>query len=140
MLVTNDSTNGDEIAIDAKTVIYQGKFVRFWQRRLADVPNQNGVTNSFYYESVDCSQRVFRFHKDLYLDRAGKIVNQSVGDSPLQTVVPGSVGEQVYQLVCQSVDPNSVVTRAQLDALTRARQTNADMINKSMQDAAKLFH
>jgi hypothetical protein len=145
MSIGNDSTNGDEIDIDTRTAIYQGSFVRFWQRRVASVPNQNNVSISLNYQSVDCGRGVYRFHKDLYLDRSGNIINQAVGDSPLQNIVPGSVGQMVYQLVCQpitsqSTDPNSVVVQAQLEALTRARQTNTQMLDSTMRNTANLFH
>lgn len=147
MLVGNDSTNGDQIDIDTRTSVYQGNFVRFWQRRVTSVPKQNNVSISLNYQSIDCGRGVYRFHKDLYLDRLGNVVDQAVGDSQLQNVVPGSVSQIVYQVVCQpitsqSTDSSSAVVQAQLEALTRARRTNAEeaeIVNNAMLNAAKLF-
>ena len=145
ILVGNDATNGDQIDIDAKTFIRQGNFVRFWQRRVTSVPKLNNISISLNYQSLDCGKGVYRFHKDIYLDRSGNVINQTEGDSQLQNVVPGSVGQMVSQVVCQSsasqsTDSSSAIVQAQLEALTRARQTNAEMLNNTMRNTANLYH
>jgi hypothetical protein len=144
ILVGNDATNGDQIDIDAKTFVRQGNLVHFWQRRVTSVPKLNNISISLNYQSLDCGRGVYRFHKDLYLDRSGNVINQTEGDSQLQNVVPGSVGQMVSQFVCQSrassaTDPNSMIVKAQLEALERGREANAEMTRKSMESAAKLF-
>jgi hypothetical protein len=145
ILVGNDATNGDQIDIDAKTFIRQGNFVRFWQRSSNTIPKLNNVSISLYYRSIDCGRGVYRSHKYVNLDLSGNVVNQTVGDTPLQNVVPGSVGQMVSQFVCQpitsqSTDSSSAIVQAQLEALTRARQTNAEMLNNTMRNTANLYH
>jgi hypothetical protein len=133
-------TYGSQISIDANTAQRQGDLVSFWQQRILPTPDQFGSSIYLNYQSIDCKAAVFRFHKDIYLDASGNIINQAVGDSPLQNIAPGSVGAQVFMRTCgQSQSAQTDIVKARLEALSRDRQTNADSINNALTATQGMF-
>ncbi len=95
--------NGDFVAVDVSTASRQGNIVRFWQKRVLPTPDQFGSSIYLNYQSMDCVKAVFQFHKDVYLASDGSLVNQGVGDTPVQLIAPGSIGESVFRGVCTAI-------------------------------------
>lgn len=99
----DSDASGAFVSVDVNTASRQGNIVRFWQRRVLASPDQFGSSIYLNYQSVDCVNAVFQFHKDVYLTSDGTIVNQGVGDSPVQLITPGSIGESVFRGVCVAI-------------------------------------
>lgn len=100
MYVTTDSANGDQIAVDIDSGIQQGNFVRFWQRRIFTMPNEQGAKVALFYLAMDCSTGRHRIEKDIYLNSLGVVVAEGLKPGPLQYAMPDTVSGAVFQCVC----------------------------------------
>lgn len=99
----DSDASGAFVSVDVSTASRQGNIVRFWQKRVLPMPDQFGSSIYLNYQSMDCVKGTFQFHKDIYLTSNGSLVNQGVGDSPMQLITPGSIGESVFRGVCTAI-------------------------------------
>jgi hypothetical protein len=95
--------SGAFVSVDVSTASRQGNIVRFWQKRVLPMPDQFGSSIYLNYQSMDCVKGTFQFHKDIYLTSDGSLVNQGVGNSAIQLITPGSIGESVFRGVCAAI-------------------------------------
>jgi hypothetical protein len=99
----DSDVSGALVSVDPNTASRQGNIVRFWQKRVLAMPDQFGASIYLNYQSLDCVNGVFQFHKDIYLAGDGSLLNQGVGDSPVQLITPGSLGESISRGVCVAI-------------------------------------
>ncbi|HAJ62834.1 MAG TPA: hypothetical protein DCP31_29390 [Cyanobacteria bacterium UBA8543] len=100
MYVTTDATSGDEIAIDIDSGIQQGNFVRFWQRRTFNIPDEQGARVALFYLAMDCSTGCHRIEKDIYLNSLGMVVAEGLKPGGLQYAMPDTWEGELFQCVC----------------------------------------
>jgi len=132
--VVTDSS-GNEISVDTNTAIRQRNFAHFWQRGISPIPDQNGVSITMIYESMDCANVVWQGHKYIYLDRTGRILNQNANNSPILNVVPGSLGGALYQLACRPPSQSS-----QADQLLESGKNTQQTLTELARISASMFH
>jgi hypothetical protein len=117
------SPQGDTALIDAGTVTRQGNQASYW----VQINQVDGVI-SRSYAVANCNNRT-KSLRWVVASQNGFITHNTAIANPTNiNVQVASLGESAYQSVCFN----------HLDALVRARQTNAEMINRAMIEAAKL--
>lgn len=101
-------------------------------------PNKPGVSISQI--TANCQTRAFHIISGTTYDPQGQIVGTD-SNTPEIIAQPGSVNEITINNVCnaQPIITQADLTRIQMEELTRARQSNAELINSAMIEAAKLF-
>lgn len=128
--------SGSNYSIDTGTIGRRGNSVGFWtQINHAS----GGIAVSRIYTVGECSSQINQRLWILKASRQGKIVTNQKLTAPPSPDPPGSVGRVLLDTVCGNASPEVQAQRAQadlvkahLEALTRARQTNAEMINNAM--------
>ena len=100
MYVTTDATSGDEIAVDIDSGVQQGHFVRFWQRRIFSIPNEQGAKVAWFYLAMDCGTGRYRIEKDIYLNSLGMVVAEGLKPGPLQYAMPDTWAGDMFHCVC----------------------------------------
>jgi hypothetical protein len=122
---------GEIFSIDKNTIQLNGSAYGFWVN--VDHP-QGGISVTRMYIAADCGTNALLYAWIIEADRNGQVTKNERLNMPAMQAAPGTVNSQLVNAVCTgfSTDP-------QLAALTRARQSNADAITKTMEAAARMY-
>lgn len=100
------STSSDrQFFIDNSNVERRGDTVFYWEQQIFAVPLKGSIKSFTAYESVNCVNRVMRMHRVIAYNSAGVVVADgklSEQESPLQEIIPGTHGENIYKAVCSN--------------------------------------
>ena len=137
--ILNDG-NGTNVAIDQGSIARQGDVTAFWLK-LNSVKSAN-VANMYF--AANCSTGANMPLWKVLADRQGRIL-QSVKVNQQATAAQG-FDWQILNVVCGNQNPalqaqayQAEIVKAQLEALSRARQTNAEMITNVLNSTASMF-
>lgn len=135
--------SNDLFLLDRGTIGRQGNFVGFWTQINH---RAGGIAVSRVYNVGNCSTNVTQ---PLWLVQAsiqGQIIRNEKTPIEQNINTPGSVGRILLDAACGNSSPEvqaqtaqAEIVKAQLEALTRFRQTNADAINNAMRTTADMF-
>jgi len=141
--ISRDESGNDIYSIDRGTVGRQGNSVGFWTQ----VNHRSGgVAVSRIYTVGECSSKVIRPLWILEASRQGKILTNQKLNIESTIVAPDSSGRILLDIACGNNSPEvqaqaaqAAIVQAQLEALNRARQINADAITNAMRTTAEMF-
>ena len=101
--ITNSSDR--QFFIDNSNVERRGDTVFYWEQQVFAVPQQGSIKSLTAYQSVNCTSRVNRVHRLIAYNSAGVVVADgklSEQESPLQEIIPGTNGDNIYKTVCSN--------------------------------------
>lgn len=100
------STSSDrQFFIDNSNVERRGDTVFYWEQNIFAVPQEGSIKSLTAYQSVNCTSRVRRTHRLIAYNSAGVVVADgklSEQELPLQEIIPGTHGENLYKAVCSN--------------------------------------
>lgn len=97
-LITTDRDN-NSIYYDAESVKKSDDRVTIWQRVVLGTP-RNDVTETRVNLTCDCTTETITMHYAYGYNDTGVVVHQEKLDIPEIKIVPESVGEIIYKLLC----------------------------------------
>ena len=104
VLVTRDD-KGTDYYIDTESVQPEGSngTYLFWRMSVQAKPDENGIVAEKTFVSISCPLKGWRRKAIARFNRQGELVNrEEVGeDEPLQFFMDGTVGEKLWQFVCE---------------------------------------
>lgn len=115
---------GDIFSIDKGSIQLTGGVYGFW----VHIDHATGnIAASRIFMAASCGADTIQYAWLVEANRNGQIVTNKQVNSPFMQAAVGTVNSQLINAVCTgfSTDPN-------LAALTRARQTSAEVINRAM--------
>lgn len=95
---------------------------------------------SFGQMTANCQTKLFHVISGTVYNSSGQVIN-TISNTPDEIAQPGSINEVALINICSAQPPmtEADLTRIQLEQLTRARQTNAEIINNAMQAGMNLY-
>ncbi|OYE00372.1 hypothetical protein [Nostoc sp. 'Peltigera membranacea cyanobiont' 232] len=124
-------TNGNIFQVDRGTVATNGNLTLYWVQILY---SNGGIAVSRQYTAANCATNEYALGWALDANSQGQILTNAPVKLVKQYAASGTVSSYLINAVCTgfSTDP-------QLNALTRAQQTNAEAITRAMQIGAGMF-
>ncbi len=96
-----ESQHNGRASIDVNSVQRQGPFVRYWTLIEFSIPDEYGNTAEVSYKTTDCRNGNSKLRHLLFYNGNRVTTDYTYGENtPVQQVVPGSVGESIFQSVC----------------------------------------
>lgn len=101
---------GERYEIDLDTLQRRGDLVQSYMRVTLRRAERDPATGKLYASALitrydDCAARRFEHGRTVQQDRLGKTVNSGESGSGWSPVLPGSVGEGAFNLVCAATSP-----------------------------------
>jgi len=94
-------TGGDDLYIDSQTVEYpHPETAKFWVKTIATTAKQGGASTVQSYE-INCDTRALNSNSFQQYDTSGKLIASSDLPTGWKSVVPDTVGEQLYSGFCK---------------------------------------
>lgn len=126
----------DNVIFQIDNNIYrQGQIVGFWMQ--AHEPNGKRVAA---YTGANCSNRAYKGFAAYTFNSAGKIVGKNYTPSNVDVAQNGSVAAMLIDVACGNTsNAQADIVKAQLEALSRDRETNARMITETMRATMEMF-
>jgi hypothetical protein len=122
------------------TLQRQGNQVTYLSMVILNTVDTTKPKISFGQMTANCQTRLFHAISGTVYNSSGQIIN-TISNNPEEIAQPGSINEVVLVNICGFQPPTTEadLTRIQLEQLTRARQTNAEIINNAMQAGMNLY-
>jgi hypothetical protein len=141
--IGSDQSGNNTYSIDQGTIVRQGNSVGFWTQINH---RSGGISASRIYAVGECSSSWVQSLWMIQASRQGKIVTNQKSTAQAGILPPNSTGRILLDTVCGNNSPEmqaqasqAAIVQAQLEALTRARQTNADAIGNAIRTSAEMF-
>lgn len=142
--ISRDQSGNNIYSIDQGTVGRQGNYVGFWTQ----INHGSGrVAVSRIYTVGECSNEVVQPLWIVQASRQGRIIRNQKTTLQPSVAPPNSTGRILLDVACGNNSPEvqaqtaqAYIVKAQLEALTRARQTSADVINNAFRTSAEMFN
>ncbi len=121
----------------------QGQFAAFW----AQSHELNGGRRAAYL-AANCDNKAYQNLTEFKLDSAGNIISRDEdkkavayarNGTPIADLINAACGNQSIDPAVQAQANQAQVTQAQLEALSRARQTAQEGISNAMNSTARIF-
>ena len=121
----------------------QGQFAAFW----AQSHELNGGRRAVYL-AANCDNKVYQNLTEFKLDSAGNIISKdddkkavayARNGTPIADLIDAACGNQSVDPAVQAQANQAQITQAQLEALSRARQTAQEGISNAMSSSASIF-
>jgi uncharacterized protein YcfL len=121
------------------TLQRQGNQVTYLSMVILNTVDTSKPKISFGQMTANCQTGLFHAISGTIYNSSGQIIN-TISNSPEEIAQPGSINEVALVNICGFQPPTTEadLTRIQLEQLTRARQTNAEIINNAMQAGMNL--
>ncbi len=99
------SSSDGQVFIDDSNVERRGDTVFYWEQKVFAVPFKGSIKSLTSFQSTNCASRVKRMHRVIAYNSAGVVVADgklSEQESPLQEIIPGTNGDNIYKAVCSN--------------------------------------